>query len=187
MELISSDSFIAPSALKFCKYSGDWQTDEPVDGRLGQRAASLRILLQLSQQPQDCVVKPEVHNYNLEALSNPGESEHPQKTGIARKFSELEPKVSPSWVNGKSNAFSFLSNWLSDKHLEFLGVTSFKEEDSAWHQQVYFLPLFPSDYKLKKEEWGGEAEKHYKKTVKASRLHSSAAKNLKFFFSCVPG
>ena len=110
MELISSDSFIAPSALKFCKYSGDWQTDEPVDGRLGQRAASLRILLQLSQQPQDCVVKPEVHNYNLEALSNPGESEHPQKTGIARKFSDLEPKVSPSWVNGKSNAFSFLSN-----------------------------------------------------------------------------
>ena len=56
-----------------------WQTDEPIDGRLGQRATSLQILLQLSQQPQDCVMKPEVHNYHLEALSNPGESEQQQQ------------------------------------------------------------------------------------------------------------
>ena len=46
-------------------------------------------------------------------------------------FSYSEPKVPLSWINEESKVFFFLSNRLRDKHLEFLGVTSFKEESSA--------------------------------------------------------
>lgn len=47
--------------------------------RFVQRVKPQRILSGLSPQPQGCIVKSEVHNYNPEALSNPVESQQQQK------------------------------------------------------------------------------------------------------------